>query len=152
MKLNLGCGKDWRSYPGFIGIDIVDFGQEYVDNIERDGLHFHDDGSVEEIMAFNVLEHIAPDRMIFVMNECWRVLKMGGKFHIKVPLAPSENAFSDPTHRSFWTRKTFTEYFAGGSPRNADYGIKKWGIMNDGKGNYLMELSDREIDIWLYKR
>ncbi len=75
MKLNLGCGKEWREYPEFEGVDIVDFGQKYVLDITEDGLSGIADLSVDEMMAFNVLEHISPEKIVFVMNECQRVLK-----------------------------------------------------------------------------
>ena len=150
-KLNLGCGKNWQSYPGFDGQDIVDFGQRLIFDMEEIPWPIADE-HYKEIRAFSVLEHIHQDKVIAVMNECWRILKRGGKFHIKVPKFPHDNAVQDPTHFSFWVPKTFTLYFAGKSPMNADYGIQKWGICNDGKGNYLMEIDDRNIDIWLYKK
>lgn len=28
IRLNIGCGKDWKKQEGFEGVDIVDFGQE----------------------------------------------------------------------------------------------------------------------------
>ena len=32
-KLNLGCGKNWKLYKGYEGLDVVDFGQKYVNNV-----------------------------------------------------------------------------------------------------------------------
>ena len=150
-KLNIGCGRNWEQYPGYEGVDWVDFGQQHVLNLEKKGLKGIESGSVDEIRAWSVMEHIHQDRVIFVMNECWRVLKSGGKMHLKVPRFPSDNSVQDPTHFSFWTPKTFTLYFAGKSPRNADYGIKKWGICHS-EGKYLMEVDSQSIDIWLYKK
>jgi len=129
--LNLGCGKDWASYPEYDGVDNVDFGQKYIIDIEKDGLKGIGNGSIDKIMAFNILEHIDQPQVIFVMNECNRVLKENGIMDIKVPPADSPlEAFSDPTHKSWWTYKTFTKYYCGKSPRNADYGIKKWAMDN----------------------
>ena len=151
VKLNIGCGADWIKHKDFIGLDSLELGQKYVVDLEKENLPLTDE-SIEEIRAWNILEHIAPERVIHVLNECHRVLKRGGILHIKVPRAPHENAFNDPTHKSFWTPKTFTQYLAGKSPRNANYGIIKWDICNDGHGNYTMEITDRQIDIKLYKR
>lgn len=151
LKLNVGCGRNWEEYKEFEGVDIVDFGQKYVLDITEDGLVGIADESVEEIMAFSVLEHIPPEKIIFVMNECHRVLKHLGLFHIKVPNAPHPNAFHDPTHRSFWTYRTFKDYFAGRRPRNADYGIEKWEIDPDGEGGYRMWDKPHEIEIYLRK-
>lgn len=127
MRLNLGCGKNWKEHAGYEGVDILNFGQKYVIDIAKDGLQGILSNSVEHIIAFNFFEHIAQDRVIFVMNECHRVLKQDCEIHIRVPPADHAiEAFSDPTHLSTWTYVTFRNYFCGKSPRNADYGIKKW--------------------------
>ncbi len=127
MKLSLGCGKDWKELgPDWQGIDIVDFGQKYFWNLETTPWPIEDE-SISHILAFHVLEHIHQDRVIAVMNECHRILERNGTMEIKVPSAHYPNeAFSDPTHLSTWTVDTFKNYFCGKSPRNADYGIKKW--------------------------
>lgn len=149
MRLNLGCGKDWREFTDMDGVDIVDFGQKFVLDLEIVGLEPIKDSSVDYIRAFNILEHIRIDKVIFVMNECHRVLCEGGLFDIKVPKFPHSNAVADPTHKSYWVVETFKDYFAGSSPRNADYGIKKWAIANDGNGNYILDEDDRSIHIVL---
>lgn len=155
MKLDIGCGKTWPE--GWEGIDIVDFGQKYVHNLEKVPWPIEDE-SCEELRAMQTLEHIHQDKVLDVMNECWRILKHDTKFHIAVPKFPSDNAVQDPTHYSFWVVKSFTYYFAGKHPGNAQYydslkrPMRKWAIANDGKENYLMEVDDRSIDIWLWKR
>lgn len=125
-KLIIGCGKDWGQFPDCDGVDIVNFGQKFVFDLEVIPWPIIDK-TYNEIIAFNVLEHIHQDRVIAVMNECNRVLVDYGLLHIEVPPANSiDEAFSDPTHYSYWTAKTFSKYFCGKSPRNADYGIVKW--------------------------
>ena len=146
MKLNLGCGKSWREYQGYEGVDNVDFGQKYILDLAIDGLKGIDDNSVDHIIAFNILEHIPQERVIFVMNECNRVLKSKCELHIKVPPVTNPlQAFSDPTHRSYWSYVTFNNYFCGKSPRNADYGIKKWGKRK------VKTISPGELEAILYK-
>lgn len=157
MKLNLGCGEDWRKLEGFDGVDSVDFGQKHIIDIERDGLRTIPDDSIDEIRAWNFLEHISMDREIFVMNEMWRVLKVGGLVHIKVPKFPHYNAVVDPTHKSFWVTRKFTNYYCGNRPRNAKYfdhkgtELRKWAVANDGEGNYRLEQDHCSIDIWIQK-
>jgi|SRR3972149_3574212 len=150
MKLNVGCGRDWRDHQGFVGVDIVDFGQEYVRDIEKEGLSGIADNSVQEIICHNVLEHIRSSKKIFVMNEMHRVMQKGGVLDIIVPRFPHYAAVADPTHLSFWHEKSF-EYFAGKRPRNADYGIRKWAIENDGKGNYTWKITENAIFVRLIK-
>ena len=47
--------------------------------------------------AWAVLEHIRPT-LLESMNEIWRVLRPGGKVHIKVPRWNYYKAYRDPTH------------------------------------------------------
>jgi len=146
LCLNLGCGKHWkRDYPDWVGIDIVDFGQEYVFDIEKEGLRRFSNESVEQILANDFLEHIGPDRVIFVMNECWRVLKRGGEFRISVPKFPHHDSVADPTHKSFWVENTFKIYFCGGGPIHADYSIKQWKLIKlDSKINRMRVILRKE--------
>lgn len=127
MKLSIGCGTIWRELGSdWEGLDIVDFGQKHVLNIEKTPWEIVKE-TYEEIRAWHVLEHVHQEKVIAVMNEAHRVLKPNGIFDIKVPPVQSLNeAFSDPTHLSTWTVTTFKNYFCGKSPRTADYGIKKW--------------------------
>ena len=174
MKINLGAGKDWEKANGYDGVDIVDFGQKYVFDITKTPWPIEKD-SVSEIRSHNVFEHIEVSKIIDVMNECHRLLKKGGILDLIVPRYPSSSSIADPTHKSmwqfeqikgkgvninifwnnkppkvFWSRRMF-EYFAGGKPRNADYGIRKWAIENDGEGNYTTKLTEKSIHIKLVK-
>jgi SAM-dependent methyltransferase len=98
MKLNLGSGK--TLIPGYINIDILEYGQE----IKRDittGLPFSN-ASITEVYTCHFLEHlkVGPDVM-FVMHEIWRVLTSNGKLVARVPHADSPGA-SDRAHHSYW--------------------------------------------------
>lgn len=127
LKLELGGGR--RVEEGWTCVDRGDYGQEHVIDIENEGLwDFPDfpDQSVDELRSHYFLEHIGD--VVFVMNECWRVLKPGGEFSIKVPRFPHDNAVSDPAHKSWWVEDTFTKYLTGVWPVNADYGINPWRI------------------------
>ena len=72
-NIELGSGIERKA--GYIGIDAIDYGQEYVRDVEK-GLPF-DDCSVDNIFAQHLLEHIRDT--LFLMEDCWRVLKPGGK-------------------------------------------------------------------------
>ena len=126
LHINLGCGSNWRDFKGFDGLDKKDFGQKYVQDLEIAGLRGIEDETVSRILAYHILEHIHQDKVIFVMNECFRVMMKGGRLEIKVPRFPHTEAVADPTHLSFWTGETIRGYFCGKRPRHADYGVKKW--------------------------
>jgi predicted SAM-dependent methyltransferase len=81
MKLHLGCGKNIKQ--GFINIDA------YVD---YPGVEKHDifnlpysDSSVEEILTEHLIEHIKFKDEEKFWNECFRVLKKGGKLTCETP-------------------------------------------------------------------
>lgn len=136
MKLDIGCGR--APAPGHIGIDktqIIDNdGNKRVDvvmDIEVEKLPY-EDSSIDEVRAMNVLEHIG--QLSFVLNECWRVLKVGGKLKGAVPMAGTVVDFKDPTHVRHFLPATFS-YFTGvnpglpkqpSHPKYADYGFKPW--------------------------
>lgn len=113
MRLNLGSGLS--SEKDFINIDIrEDFYPDVVCNIE-DGLPY-DDESVDMVLAKDFLEHVRPEKVIFVIEEIWRVLKRGGKFEHMTPSTDGRGAFQDPTHRSFWNYNSWL-YFTNDRPR-----------------------------------
>jgi len=136
VKLNIGSGR--KRMNGFTNIDITQFidgnGDKMVDivmDIEKECLPF-EDNSVSEIVIDNTLEHL--DNLLFVLNECHRVLKDGGIFSGNVPVAGTEYDFKDPTHKRHFVKSTF-EYFTGtnpakpdrpGHPKYADYGYLPW--------------------------
>lgn len=107
LYLNLGSGKDWRE--NCLNVDISDtFRPDALLDIGKklnDGqmLATHRFGTIElrqnmfdAIFANDVLEHI-PD-LVTAMENCLRLLKAGGTFHIYVPYDLSLGAWQDPTH------------------------------------------------------
>jgi predicted SAM-dependent methyltransferase len=79
-KLNLGAND--RAVPGFLSVDIVPPADVVADLSQA---WPWEDSSVEEIVAYDVFEHIADKR--HSMNEAWRVLRPGGRLTIEVPSA-----------------------------------------------------------------
>jgi SAM-dependent methyltransferase len=95
-----------------------------------------DDNTVDKIYSSHMMEHVpAGAERIAVMNEAWRVLRIGGTFEVRVPMFPRWEAIADPTHVSFWVPQSFL-YFTGDLAADADYGIKRWTMdsctVNDG--------------------
>ena len=119
MKLNLGCGR--AKLDGYLNIDSYDAVQPDLLCDIVNGLPFPDD-SVDEIRADDFLEHVPADRVIFVVEEIYRVLKHGGVFVHITPSTDGRGAFQDPTHRSFWNINSW-EYFTWDAFREL-YGIR----------------------------
>jgi glycosyltransferase involved in cell wall biosynthesis len=121
MKLNLGCCDNLLN--GYINVDRVPAPGVTVADLQQPWPW--PDGSVTHIRAHDVIEHLADK--IFIMNEMWRVLKQGGKAEIVVPTTEGTGAWQDPTHVSFWNRRSFLYYEAGNPYRERfaqHYGIK----------------------------
>ena len=119
MKLNLGSG--YRKKTGFINIDNrPETEPDLLCDIEN-GLPY-DDGKVDEIQAIDFLEHIHQDKVIFVIEEIWRVLKDNGLFYSRTPSTSGAGAFMDFNHRSYWNLASWL-YFSNDAYRQL-YGTK----------------------------
>ena len=120
IKLDAGCGVSVRE--GYIGLDIYDYGQDIVWDMQG-GIPLPDN-SCAEIFTQHCLEHI-PD-MIGVMNEFWRVIKPGGKLTI---IVPHKNNFKAniPSHLRIYDEGTFS-FFEEGTEFNEKrrHGPEKW--------------------------
>ena len=111
-KLNLGCGKKIKQ--GYINLDNKFFrGVDVIHDLDKYPYPFKDD-YFDYVLCDNVLEHL--DNLIKTMEELHRITKKNGTIEIIVPYFSSIGAFQDPTHRHFFTLKTF-DYFT----ENFDY-------------------------------
>lgn len=66
------------------------------------------DDSVGLLRAHDIVEHLRDP--IHTMNEAWRVLAHGGVFDVLVPSTDGAGAWCDPTHVSFWNKRSFRYY------------------------------------------
>lgn len=82
VKLHLG---GWDAKPGWTIVNVEDRpGVDVRGNVTD--LSMFADGSVDEIYASHVYEHLSyQDELIQAMNEAARVLKAGGVFKVAVP-------------------------------------------------------------------
>lgn len=106
--LDVGCGR--AKVKGAIGVDHVKLsGVDVVYDLNDFPWPFEDE-SFDEIYMNDVLEHL--NDTIKVMEEVCRILKPGGKLHIRVVYWNHRYAFSDPTHVNFFSETTF-DFFTG---------------------------------------
>jgi Glycosyl transferase family 2 len=120
MRLNLGCSD--RHVPGHLNVDLSEPADLIADLSKT---WPWEDSSIEGALAHDIIEHL-PDKL-HTMNELWRVLKNGATVEIAVPTTEGSGAFQDPTHVSFWNRRSFLYYEAGNIYRERfakAYGIK----------------------------
>ncbi len=126
MRLNLGCGKDYRE--GWVNIDLwaekVDFRCDIRKRLPFDACAF------EEIYASGVFCEIGPNEEFRdALNECHRVLAPGGKITIIVPDAAYPIAFRDPFCIRYFVQETWnylnSENFYY-KQYGKDYGFLPW--------------------------
>jgi len=106
--LNLGAGKKRRSDA--VNVDLVaDTQPELVWDLNRLPWPLPDN-HFREVNANDVLEHL--DDLVRVMEEIHRVCTSGATVKITVPHYSCSNAFTDPTHRHYFSWFSF-HYFTG---------------------------------------
>jgi SAM-dependent methyltransferase len=135
-SLDLGCGHNPKNFFNAEEVFGIDIREDLDANIYRadlvvDPIPFPSE-SFDYVTAYDFLEHVpriiyAPNRrnaFVEVMNEVWRVLKVGGQFFSFTPAFPNAPAFRDPTHVNIITDETFTLYFDDKTCAAAMYGFK----------------------------
>lgn len=115
IRLEIGCGEnkidsDGKIFSnklgdGYIGLDIIDYGQDILWDVEL-GIPLPDDSCLN-IYSSHTFEHLGD--FIGVMNECWRVLKKGGELYVVVPHRDNEKAYV-PSHVR-WFDKWSWDFF-----------------------------------------
>jgi predicted SAM-dependent methyltransferase len=116
-RLNLGVGAKKRT--GEIGIDQGDFKSMYPKGEFIQGDIFKilpkiKTESIETIYSDQLLEHIPKDKFIPFMNQCYRILKVGGVFECTFPPAvtqdgmPNLEFYADPCHVNAMIPGTFS--------------------------------------------
>jgi SAM-dependent methyltransferase len=122
-SLDLGCGPAPKNPFGALeifGVDVIDYGDSKIKvaDLTVQPIPFPDT-FFDFLTAYDFIEHIprvvySPNRQnsfINLMNEVYRVLKVGGLFFSSTPAFPHESAFVDPTHVNIITQNTFPLYF-----------------------------------------
>jgi len=110
--LDLGCGKNKYKSKNkedvVIGMDKVKLpGVDVVHDLEKFPWPFKKN-EFDVIIADNVLEHVS--NLIKTMEEIHRISKKDSLIRINVPYFSFYGAYQDPTHKRFFSLKTF-EYF-----------------------------------------
>lgn len=131
LKLNVGCGNIQQQQErdkkhGYIGIDICDFGQDIIWDIEE-GLPFPDN-SCSHIYCSHVVEHVQD--MMNLMNEFWRCLRKDGELHIVCPSKNHEHAYI-VTHIRQLDETTFKMFDISWRPEEEwfeNYDVLPWKI------------------------
>lgn len=142
-RLNLACGEDVR--PGWVNVDLYDGeGVDAVFDATADRWPF-DDRTFVQVYAGCVLPHIPKgfennnhrtDPLLHLVDEAWRVLKVGGRFVVTCPDVKyrPDLGLSGWDHYRVITPQTFNPYYADHDPR---------GLGNPPRGPFRLERDER---------
>lgn len=134
-SLDLGCGPAAKNPFNADEVFGVDVRENMAANIVSADLAIeripYGYNYFDFITAYDFLEHIPrviymPTRrnpFVELMNEVYRVLKMGGMFLSLTPAYPHALVFRDPTHVNIITDETFPLYFDDEKRWAAMYGF-----------------------------
>jgi SAM-dependent methyltransferase len=134
--LDLGCGPQPKNPFNADEVFGIDVREDLEANIRRADLTVepipYEDDSFDYMSAYDFIEHVprvvyVPTRrnaFVELMNEIYRVLKVGGMFLSMTPAYPHSAAFQDPTHVNIITEQTFPLYFDNVNRWAAGYGFK----------------------------
>ncbi|OEU68513.1 MAG: hypothetical protein BBJ57_07485 [Desulfobacterales bacterium PC51MH44] len=127
ILLDIGCGE-WKQ-EGFVGMDARKVkGVDIVHNLEVIPYPI-DDEQCLTIKGSHIWEHIKPWLTIDVMNELWRILRVGGQLMLSMPYGWSYGFIQDPTHCNPSNEATF-QYFNKDSALYGIYRPKPWNLQH----------------------
>ena len=97
--LDLGCGRS--KFPGAVGLDVsADTDADIVADLDDFPYPIESD-SFDEILCQDVIEHVGSP--LRTMAELHRVGRPGARVLIRTPHFSSVLAYSDPTHRHYFS-------------------------------------------------
>lgn len=106
MKLEVGCGNKKRN--GYLGMDLINLeGVDVVHNMNNVPWPFHEN-QFDEIVFDDVLEH--SHDILSIISEVYRIASNNCIVKISVPHFSSDNMYTDPTHKVFFSSRSFN-YF-----------------------------------------
>lgn len=107
-KIDIACGQNKQ--PGFYGIDIAG-DADLIYDLSRYPWTFAEDNSIDELFCSHYIEHV--DDLIAFMDECWRILRVGGTMTVIAPYYSSVRCWQDPTHKHAISEMSFLYYNKG---------------------------------------
>lgn len=135
MKLNVASG--WCAYDGFVNVDISDIpGVGQLDLFQFPWPW--DDNTFDYILASEFLEHVPNDKIMGVIHNLGRVLKVGGVLEVMCPHPDTFKVlFQIPGHHRLVGEHTFGVFSKGYHTNSGEH--------NDIKREFTLEILDKKI-------
>ena len=129
IRLNMGCGLDYREGDEWVNVDFNTGVQADVYINFNDPLPFDDD-TINYILLDNVLEHINPGEYFGFLEELHRICKSGAIIDVYVPHYSGMYALKHATHYKFFGVGSFDIFrpedcFNGERYSNARFNLAK---------------------------
>src|SRR3989338_2529553 len=106
MKLNLGCGNDLK--VGYKNLDLYNKTADVIHDLDKLPYPFKDN-TFEEILAYNVLEHLLDPYKVLL--ELHRISKNKTIIKIVVPHFSVGNAWGNIQHKQAFNTFAFEQYY-----------------------------------------
>jgi len=143
--LDIGCGH--RKLPGAWAIDALDLpGIDQVHDLDVFPWPVPD-AHFRWVRAMEVLEHV--DDFMGCMDECYRVLRPGGRLTIKMPFMGSVHHHTDPTHRRAATSRSLDYFLADQQLAAYDYARSRFTLVGF---EYVREVAVRPPVGWIVQK
>ncbi len=152
IALELGCGQTKQTSEFYIsnmnitptkiiGVDIVKCkGVDVVWDLTKFPYPFKSE-TVDVIFSSHFVEHLDGIERMKFFDECYRILKPGGKMRLVHPYYKSVRAVQDPTHKwppisensyLYWDKKWRTDNKLDHYPINCDFEFNVYYVWQDG--------------------
>lgn len=163
--LNLGCGQHpeiSENGTQWVNLDMAsDGGADVVHDLHDLPLPFPNE-SFDTIFSCHVLEHVDRDKLVDLVHDCSRMLKIGGHFIAIVPHGSHPNAWENPHHRQLFSETTFA-YFdrriyevpdnvGTGAHQNHKYAVWSMQLMSRTPDERYIKLPVEEIERLMVER
>lgn len=141
VLLHIGCGK--INSPEFINVDAQPYAHVHIVTDDITKLDSFGDGTVDMVYMSHILEHIPRAKLMAVLQEMNRVLKIGGVLRLSVPDFDRLLEVYQAAQRDL---EAIHLLLMGG--HDSEYNIHHWAFNRGSLSRLLQQAGFRELRPW----
>lgn len=120
-RLNLGCGNDYKE--GWVNLDYNKRRKvDIIHNLDKFPYPFKN-SEFDYIYCSHILEHV--EDLFKTLKEISRILKKGGRLHLRIPHFSNGIGYGDLSHKRFFGWFTFNQIIEGYYNKEFEFEIIK---------------------------